>query len=85
MINLQEHRIALINLRHTIEALETIRSLIEKYNQNLPGPAYCKFLGGRAGGGGDTTVQFDRVIAVEMLKKQEQSLVDYLAALGINA
>ena len=79
MIKLSENRTALINLGHTIDAIEELEKLILQYSEDKPGPAYCNF----EYVGPVTKVQFDRSIIVVALKAQRQKLVDYLAGLGI--
>ena len=81
MIKLEEKRTALINLKLTIDALDTIDTLIKWYSQDKPGPAYCEF--NYVDGPGKVSVQFDRKFMIDALKNQRQSLVDYFATLGI--
>lgn len=81
MIKLSENRTALCGLPITISALERIDKLIESYDDGKVGPAYVKFDYISM----DDTVQIDRKIMVEALKKQRQVLVVYLATLGIDA
>ena len=81
MIKLSEHRTALINLGNTIDAIEEIDLLINRYSEDKPGPAYCNF----EYMGPVNKVQFDRSIILVALKAQRQRLVDYLETLGIEA
>lgn len=82
MIKLEDHRVALINLKYTIDALETIDILIDEYSIDKPGPAYVEF---KNLFGAPVSTQFDRTIMVEALKSQRQKLVGYLETLGIEA
>ena len=82
MINLSEHRTALINLGVTINAIETLDSLIAFYSEDKPGPAYVKFEHVQ---GDLISIQIKRPFMLEALHHQRQSLVDYLATLGIIA
>lgn len=82
MVSLNEHRSELCNLRTTIEALEELERLIDFYAEDKPGPAYVAFeITERT----KVTVQFDRKIMVTALSAQRQTLVGYLAKLGIQA
>lgn len=86
MIKLNEHRTELSNLRTTIEALEELEMLIDLYAEDKPGPAYAAFdITGRIAGRSKINVQFDRKIMVTALSAQRQTLVNYLAKLGIQA
>lgn len=79
MIKLSENKVSLCGLPVTIAALERLNVLIEKYADDKLGPAYVKFEYIAM----DDTVQIDRSIMVEALKKQRQIIVDYLEKLGI--
>lgn len=81
MISLKTHKTSLVNLHVTIKALETLDELIACYNEDKPGPAYVTF----TISGMNTDVQLQRPLAVGVLNQQRQSLVDYLATLGIEA
>lgn len=84
MIKLSENKVALVNLKTTIEALEQINSLIEFYSEEgKVGPAYCSFE--YVYRTPEPKVQFTRSIMVKALQEQKQHLVDYLATLGIDA
>jgi hypothetical protein len=83
MISLKEHRVGLINLKVTIDALDQLDSLIAYYMVDKPGPAYCTLE--HVDGPGTVRVQLDRSIAVPALEAQRQRLVDYLKTLGIQA
>lgn len=82
MIKLSENKTSLVNLHHLISALDEVRYLINKYSINNPGPAYTHFEYVKPS---MISIQFDRVIIVEALKKQEQIYVQRFAELGIDA
>lgn len=82
MIRLEEHRTELSNLRTTIDALEELERLIDFYTEDKPGPACIAF---EYASQVKSYVQFDRKIMVAALSAQRQTLVDYLAKLGIQA
>lgn len=84
MLSLSENRTALVNLKHTLMALDEIRNLIGYYSEEKLGPAYVKFVLG-AGPMAEINVQIDRPIMVAALTAQEQKLVNYLKTLGIDA
>lgn len=79
MIKLSENKVALCSLPLTISALERLDKLIEKYADEKLGPAYVKFDYISM----NDTVQINRKIMVEALKKQRQIIVDGLEELGI--
>jgi hypothetical protein len=80
MISLKENATAICNLKGTIEALETLDTLIENYSEDLPGPAYlmCEYVG-------DVRIQLERDIMINALKAQRNRLIADLADLGIDA
>lgn len=82
MIKLSESKVALVNLKGTIEALEQIKSLIDSYKEDKAGPAYCSFDHVYRT---EAKVQFNRPIMVKALEEQKEVLVNYLANLGIDA
>ena len=81
MISLKDKRIALMNLAITIRALEDIDTLLDKYDDDKPGPAYAQIDSFSK----RVEVQFDRKILVQALQDQKQHFVEYLATLGIDA
>lgn len=85
MIKLSENRVALLNIRSTIEALETLKELRAYYSETplKVGPAYVTFRYTNLGNLVDA--QIDRAIMVECLTDQIARLEDYLATLGIDA
>jgi hypothetical protein len=83
MIKLSDNRIALLNLGTTITALERLDAVIKSYSADKSGPAYCKFT--NVNGQEELNVQIDRDLIVPTLQAQRKKLVDYLAALGIEA
>jgi hypothetical protein len=82
MIKLQEHRVPLLNLGVTIEALEQLNYLIEYFSESKPGPVYVRF---RHFADSEPAVQINRDIMVQALQDQRRVLIDYLATLGIDA
>jgi|TARA_R110000782_G_C14700428_1_gene402054 flavodoxin len=80
MISLKDNRTALLNLRGTIQALESLDMLIDNYSVDLPGPAYAVF---ESGNSINTRVQFDRRTIVIALKAQRAELAENLLTLGI--
>lgn len=82
MIKLSENKVALSNLDNTFNALESINKLITHYSEDKPGPAYCTF---EQMGYTGTAVQFNRKVILVALEEQKESLVNYLANLGIDA
>jgi hypothetical protein len=84
-LKLSEHRTALMNLRVTFRALDNINSLIKEYEKEVPGPAYVKFDHVRHIMDEHDNVQIDRKTMVIALKTERESLVQYLASLGIEA
>ena len=82
MIKLNEHRVALVNLGLTIDALATLEHLIEYYSDVKKAPVSVKFDMYAPCSG---FVQIDRDIMVAALQDQRQKLIDYLAGLGIDA
>lgn len=82
MIKLSENKTSLINLNHTIEAIETLDYLINEYSVDKASPVYCKF---NYVSSDHSEVQIDRKIMVIAFKSQRQRLVAYLEKLGIDA
>ena len=82
MIKLSENKTSLVNLHHLISALDEVRYLINQYSIDNPGPAYTHFEYVKPT---MISVQFDRTIIVEALKKQEEKYINSLASLGIDA
>ena len=80
MIKLSENRVALMNLKFTINALDELNILIKYYSEDKLGPAYCTF---RHTDTGEFDVQIDRKIMLPALQAQRQVLIDYLSTLGI--
>lgn len=80
MISLKENYVGLINLKGTIDAIQSLDELIEYYSVDKPGPAYVTF---NHIGSGPIDVQFDRQVMLATLKVQRQKLVDCFAKLGI--
>lgn len=76
-----ELRAALINLPTTIAALETVDRLITYYRDCRPEVIEVRFERGSS----LDVIQLDRDMALELLTHKRQSLVDYLASLGIAA
>lgn len=81
MVKLSDHRVALMNLGVTINAIEEFDTLIKFYSNDKPGPAYCTCT--HVDGPGEVKLQIDRKILVPALQAQRQKLVDYMATLGI--
>ena len=81
MISLSKNRTSLANLGRTINALEKIEDLIEYYSQSGRGPAYLQIRYAM----GEPEIQMDRSIIVDALHAQREKLLDYFAALGIDA
>jgi hypothetical protein len=81
MISLSEKRVSLVNLGHTLEALDKIDGLIKCFSEPKPGPAYLTIRHYH----GDPEIQMDRGPFVMALKLQREKLVEYLATLGIDA
>jgi hypothetical protein len=82
MISLKDNRTSLVYLRTTIEALERIDVLIEKFSVARIGIVYVDIIKGD-----DDTVslQMRPDIVVTALKAQREVLSEYLAELGIDA
>jgi hypothetical protein len=82
MISLKDNRTSLVNLRTTIEALERIDVLIEKFSVARIGIVYV-----------DITIIDDDAVSLQMcpdivvtaLEAQREVLSEYLAELGIDA
>ena len=81
LIPLSRNRTALINLPTTIAALETVDRLITYYRDRRPEVIEVRFERGSS----SDVIQLDRDMALELLTHTRQSLVDYLASLGIAA
>ena len=81
LIPLSRNRTALINLPTTIAALETVDRLITYYRDRRPEVIEVRFERGSS----VDVIQLDRDMALELLTHKRQSLVDYLASLGIAA
>lgn len=81
MISLSEKRVSLVNLGHTLEALDKLEGLIKHFSENKPGPAYLtvRFASD------NPEIQIDRAVFLVALKAQREKLVEYLATLGIDA
>lgn len=79
MIKLSENKVSLCDLPFTIAALERLDKLIETYADEKLGSAFVKFDYISM----DDTIQINRKIMVEALKKQRQIIVDGLEELGI--
>jgi hypothetical protein len=82
MISLKDNRTSLVYLRTTIEALERIDVLIEKFSVARIGIVYVDIIKGD-----DDTVslQMRPDIVVTALEAQREVLSEYLAELGIDA
>ena len=81
LVPLARNRTALINLPTTIAALETVDRLITYYRDCRPEVIEVRFERGSS----LDVIQLDRDMALELLTHKRQSLVDYLASLGIAA
>lgn len=81
LVPLARNRTALINLPTTIAALETVDRLITYYRDCRPEAIEVRFERGSS----SDVIQLDRDMALELLTHKRQSLVDYLASLGIAA
>lgn len=81
MISVTEHRVALMNLRVTLEEVCKIDALIKHFRMAGVGPAYLevKYVNPEL-----SAIQLDRQNLIEALIWQRQKLVDYLAAMGID-
>lgn len=82
MIKLSENKTALMNMEGLLRALDSVDYLIETYEEQKPGPAYCKF---EYVAEGHSKVQFDRDIILQALRSKRAVLVEHLAYLGIDA
>lgn len=81
MIKYSESKTQLLNLKTTLEAVETLEYLIEKMSQDLPGPAYVVFANVAKD---HSEIQIDRGTMLTALKSQRVSLCVYLQKLGID-
>ena len=77
MIKLADHKVELLNLPTTIQALKAVDELIEHYSRTNLGVAYCNIM--------TYELQLEPSILLEALRQQRIWLVDYLATLGIEA
>lgn len=82
MIKLKDKITSLMNLEGTIKALRDLNHLIKYYSDGKIGPAY---LTARYVGSPEVEFQVDQEFMVPALQAQRESLVAYLATLGIDA
>lgn len=77
MIKLADHKVELLNLPVTIQALKDVDELIEHYSRPNVCVAYCNVM--------TYKIQLEPSIFLEALRQQRARLVEYLATLGIEA
>lgn len=77
MIKLADHKVELLNLPVTIQALKDVDELIEHYSRPNLCVAYCNVM--------TYKLQLEPSIFLEALRQQRARMVEYLATLGIEA
>lgn len=77
MIKLADHKVELLNLPVTIQALKDVDELIECYSRPNMRVAYCTIK--------TYDIQLESSILLDALRQKRILLVNYLATLGIEA
>lgn len=80
MISFKDHRVELMNLPTTIDAIEQLEGLITYYEYAPQGPAYLQIRHAMS----EPNIQLDRSFMIEALQSQRRKLIDYLTDMGID-